>query len=254
MDRPHGLFAEGFDFESSSNEAIQPHLTLRNCCEQYRDSEGISWKTSMIPEMSGAENIDQMCPLKRFDNIVGHFHDNRYAGFNPEILETIPELLRSVSLEIGNTLRSYRLWCPTNVQEYIRTSDGSWRIRGTAYPCENSQTIETFNGAMMSPLSAHSVHAFLEAELSSALSCYRALFEYPKSNVPATGLIGTLHNNQVIDMSPHEPDGQPNSREREYRSHYLGILCAGHTAHSTEALGGKDQTCNMRCFRTIDEC
>lgn len=55
---------------------------------------------------------------------------------------------------------------------------------------------------MRLPLSANTFHASMEALSDVSAIPYERFMLVPRGAIPSTGLIGTLHNNQVIDMCP----------------------------------------------------
>ena len=87
------------------------------------------------------------------------------------------------------------------------------------------------------PISAHSWYASVEASRRDRGHPVRLMYVEPQETTRMTGLLGTLSNNQSIDMSPaDETDGVPNASSRAPKRDEYGLICAGHTAHSTEAL------------------
>ncbi|KAF2861616.1 hypothetical protein K470DRAFT_256745 [Piedraia hortae CBS 480.64] len=63
---------------------------------------------------------------------------------------------------------------------------------------------------------------------------------------PSAGLIGSLHDNECIDMCPGDNKDVPDLAARSFLKGYRGFICAGHTSHSTEAGRVRRVTCDVR--------
>jgi hypothetical protein len=55
-----------------------------------------------------------------------------------------------------------------------------------------------------SPLSAHSHHAWLESEDAKDVFKVVSIFKQPEETTAVPGLLGTLQNNQLIDLAQED--------------------------------------------------
>lgn len=96
------------------------------------------------------------------------------------------------------------------------------------------------------PLSASITHATMEANFYEEVPSPESLFLYPHNASTSVGLIGSLHNNECIDISTDEEGKTPNMENREHRTdEHTGFICAGHTSHSGEAGGVRRVACSV---------
>ncbi|KAL3440017.1 hypothetical protein BJX65DRAFT_291230 [Aspergillus insuetus] len=235
MDRPIGLFALANGLEFSSNDAISPHLTLRRLCERYRDAEGRGWSgNGNVPELDGAVEDGQMCRLRGYNNIVGYPCDGIMLGYEFTEHSNLSAMQDALVEHLSVAIETGMLWCPPLLASYERIGD-RWRCNDHALPPEISSAVDAIASNTSPALSAYSCQAFYEAQRTVHHSPLREFFIYGSQVTPVTGLFGTAHNNMSIDMYVEEDPNVPDLEAREFRSEFLGIICAGHTAHSQDA-------------------
>lgn len=235
---PNESYADGVSLSS--------HMTLRNACIDYRDSGGVSWVDSVAPEMSGATSIEQVPCLNKFDNVVGHMVDDRVICFPIERCNSAVDLIHSVGFSMQHTINRGRLWSIMGTCKYSLNDRDVWMANNRFATPEESYILDIIRQDPASPISASTVHAVLEAQHFSKNMGYGDVFKFPHGASPSAGLIGTLHDNECIDMSPAEERNKPNIAARAYLPEYKGFICAGHTSHSVEAGRIRRVTCDVR--------
>jgi hypothetical protein len=137
---------------------------------------------------------------------------------------------------------------PHNVVIYRCNKEGRWLLDETGVDGDSGRILSNLTDTGFAPLSLNSSHGAHDCSERSIVIDEHKLMLYPRSATPSTGLIGTLHNNQVADMVPWENDHVPTCilADREYRDTYTGFICAGHTSHSTEAGRMRRVTCDTK--------
>lgn len=76
------------------------------------------------------------------------------------------------------------------------------------------------------PFSCATVHAAMEAATDASCAYLaESCCPFPRDSSPSTGLYGTLHNNQLIDMAPFELDKEPDMDARSFKPYYTGYVC-----------------------------
>lgn len=237
---------------------LSNHMTLRNACIDYRDAGGISWIDNAAPEMSAATSDEQVPCLNYFDNIVGHVKDNNMICFQIEQHRSAITMLESVIAGLQMTVNTRKLWSIVGGQRYrfipatnkwvtgdvIMSSEDDIPTR-IASP-EERYILDMVTEANMVPLSVSIIHAAMEAQHYTNMCGYGDLFKFPHGAAPSAGLIGSLHDNECVDMSPGDDKNNPDVNARLYRDEYRGFICAGHTSHSTEAGRIRRVTCDTR--------
>lgn len=226
--------------------SLANHMTLRNACIDYRDSHGISWVQSIAPEMSGAISDKEVPCMNKFDNIVGHVVNNKILCFPIQLCNSPVDLISILSSSVLRTVSHGRLWSLMGTVMYTCNGNQKWTTRDRHVTPEESYILSIIAEAPTSPVSASTVHAVLEAQHFDSGSDYDDVFRFPHGASPSAGLIGTLHDNQCIDMSPADERNKPNITARDYLSEYKGFICAGHTSHSVEAGRIRRVTCDVR--------
>lgn len=230
------------DFSLPSNYSaikavsLSEHLVLRNACIEYRDNGGSQWVQNRLPEASAAQSTDQIPCLNRFDNIVGHMNFNETICFPIQRCNSYTVLCISLIDSLREAIETGRLWAVPGTVKYHFTGEEPipWRQGPNAATPEELSILLKLRGSYP-PLSANTTHAAMEANHFTDTSDYSGIFLYPHNAAISVGLLGSLHDNQCIDMSPGEEKKKPNSDMRSYKSEFLGYVCAGHTSHSTEA-------------------
>jgi hypothetical protein len=222
------------------------HMTLRNACIDYRDSNGVSWVNSIAPEMSGATSDKEVPCMNKFDNVVGHMVNNQIICFPIQLCNSPVDLIITLCSSVQQTINHGRLWSLMGTVSYTCDDGGKWTVKNRYATPEESYILNIVNEAPVSPISASTVHAVLEAHHFTNSSNYGDVFKFPHGASPSAGLIGTLHDNQCIDMSPADEKNKPNVAARAYLPEYKGFICAGHTSHSVEAGRIRRVTCDVR--------
>lgn len=235
MDRPLGLLKLSHGSEFSRNAEVSKYLTLRRLCERYRDGSGKGWRgNGSVPELDGSVEEGQMCRMRGFPNMVGHFHDDVMIAYPYTEHDTATDMINLLTEDVIKAIDTGMLWCPPTLVEYRRDGD-SWYCNATKLSDVSSQRLSMMQACIPPPLSAYSCHAYYEAQRIPDHSPLRGIFTYDSQVTPVTGMFGTLHNNTAIDVCVDEDPDVPSLEARDFREHFKGILCAGHTAHSQDA-------------------
>lgn len=226
--------------------SVRSHLTLRNACIDYRDANGSRWVKNAMPEASAAISAEQIPCLNKFDNVIGHMVKNRTICFDMIEATDAMDMFEILADKLEVTFSTGRLWAIPGTTEYKLTKQG-WYCRSGDVTSSQIEMLETLSSFPASPLSASITHAAMEYDhYNDERSHYNNIFLYPHNAAISTGLIGSLADNQCIDMSPGEDPNVANTDNRQYMSEYTGFICAGHTSHSGEAGRIRRVTCDIR--------
>lgn len=238
----------------SSNISLEGLLTLRYLNSTYGEAGGCKYGGSEIPELDRCITKGCISPMRRFNNIIGHFmpavpgvdvSDPCTICLKPEIFDNIKELGNSVSAELGTTIRRRRLWSLQGCYLCRKNDEGQWMFSNQTLSDEIGKELNNISISFSCPLSIHSQHAWLESDDSKDIACTLGIFKQPEETTSVTSLLGTLQNNQIIDLSPYEPDDVPNMNLRLKDADIPSFLCKGHTSHSTEAGRVKRVCCDV---------
>lgn len=238
----------------SRNRKLEPILTLRRLNAEYGKQGGCKYEGREFEEFDRCETRGCVAPLKAFTNVVGHFaplyRNNEPTHpltlcFSPEILGDISSVALSVAAELAPSIRQGRLWSPWNCFECSRGADGYWNFSSRRLSREISVELDKLSVSFSAPISAHSRHAWLESEDLKDETRNLGIYGSPEETTAVTGLEGTHHNNQTIDMSPYEPEGVAVMKERLKNLDVPTFLCKLHTSHSSEAGRVRKLCCNV---------
>lgn len=245
-----GLGLRSFNLHSSQSlsvgRSLSRHMTLRNACIDYRDAGGISWVKSQMPESSGATSTDQMPCLNMFRNNIGQVHEASIICYPMRKCASVLEVLEYAARSLSESIVDGRLWAISGTIKYNVLHDGRWGSIHVAISRDEHEVLDLLLSVCATPVSASIVHAAMESSHYTDNVGYSELFKFPHNASPSAGLIGTLHDNQCIDMNAGEDSKVPNVIKREYLEDYLGFICAGHTSHSSEAGRIRRVTCDTR--------
>lgn len=228
----------------STSEVFKGSYTLRECNELYGQSDGCKWDNNELPEFDRCYTKGCISPLRRFTNKIGHFVDTKndkdqsitnIICFTPQICESLIDFKDSIKTNIGRSIRVRKLWSLSNCNHYTQNDNGIWSADNTILDNKVSSALTVLSASFPDPLSAHTQHAYYESEDSKDFIHKLKVFMQPEETTAGPGIFGTLHNNQQIDLA-QEPDSKNINIEARYQDVDIpGFLCAGHTAHSTEA-------------------
>ena len=227
-----------FITDPTQTRAIAPslsqHMTLRNVCRQYGELDGVAWDNPQVPELSCAVSEGQITCLNRIDPVVGLPIDGKAILYEVRELKNVIDVIDYVFEELIYTLSSRTPWCIRRTNVYTRAS-GQWK-RGTSNMIgADKGVLDMVESCGFRPLTVGTAQAAVEASKYGASSGYTEVYLYPHNATQSNGLLGTLADNQALDMAPNESDGVPDVDLREWKDDYVGFVCAGHTSHSTEA-------------------
>lgn len=227
----------------ATSDVALKDLTLRNVNTEYRDSGGSLWIEKEPPEQSGGSDDTTGPCMARFDNIVGHVSrtetlviEYRYFGCSHDLVESLADV-------VNDCINTGHLWTLPNLKLCVKDADGSWYYsapdgRNDHHSSEllrNTSVLTKLSERNFVPLSVGTSHAAMERSFDNNRKYMSRYIAFPRSATPSTGLIGTYHNNQAVDMLPFEPENNPNARERSFRDDYYGFICPGHTPHNLDA-------------------
>ena len=236
-----------FISDATQTRAIAPslsqHMTLRNVCRKYGEINGVAWDNPDMPELSCAVSEGQITCLNRVDPIVGLPVNGRAILYDIRELKNVVDVIDYVFEELTYTLSSRTPWCVRRTSTYTRSS-GEWK-RGTfSIAGTDRDVLDKVESCGFTPLTVATAQAAVEASKYGTSSGYTDLYLYPHNATQSNGLLGTLADNQALDMAPNESDGIPDVDLREWKDEYVGFVCAGHTSHSTEAGRVRRVTCD----------
>lgn len=228
----------------SSNPKIHGLLTLRHLNDTYGKVGGCKYKGSELPEFDRCITKGCISPMRRFNNIIGHFMpsvpgmettDPCSICLQPELFDNLKTLGDTLTSELGTTIRRGRLWSLQGCQLCKKTADGKWMFGNQKLDSRLYDELDKISVSFSCPLSVHSHHAWLECEDSKDIAYMSGVFKQPEETTAVTSLLGTLQNNQIIDLAPYEPDDVPDMNLRLKDADVPSFLCKGHTSHSSEA-------------------
>ncbi|KAF8531152.1 hypothetical protein JB92DRAFT_2825296 [Gautieria morchelliformis] len=192
----------------ATNRFVETRCTLRMMNRDYINARGYQRDKALYEELSRCVAKDCFAPLTYFDNLYGHFKDDMSLAFPPCMVNSLEGMCTVLANKLEFTFSKGLLWDLVGVN-LLRRSKGKW-VYGSA--------------------------PVVDSEISECLSAVSAV---------GRSLLGTLSNNQTVDMCPGEAPGVIDHERRAQRNDADGFLCAGHTTHSTEA---------MRVRRVTDRC
>ena len=254
------LLASSLSSTYSINEILENSLTLRQCNLDYGMSNGSKYNNSELPEFDRCTTKGCISPLRRFDNIIGHFLEyrieenvveNRVLCLKPEILSSIKEFGESLKIELGSCIRKGRLWNLQGCNLCSKINNNGWMHGNQKVEAKISSTLDIVSISFNAPLSVHTQHAWLESQEIKDITNTLAIFKQPEETTAVTGLIGTLQNNQLIDLAQEDIENTINKDLRYRDLEIPGFLCSGHTAHSTEA-GRVRRVCDKVSVRVLN--
>ncbi|KAI0155066.1 hypothetical protein GGR52DRAFT_566770 [Hypoxylon sp. FL1284] len=219
----------------SSSPSIVRSLTLRNVNINYRDSGGRFWSHRSPAELSGGIDITTGPCMNNFVNYVGHIVGSCSLLYPVTEYECASDLFSDLSGRIKASIDSGYLWFPLGLRLHQRSQGTSWKVAGRYVNDEASTLLCSIQGCNFTPFSLGTVHTAMESSDLGLEVEGSPLALFPRSAAPSTGVIGTFHNNQCIDMVPWEKDSEPDVQARQYDDVHVGFVCAGHTSHSLEA-------------------
>ena len=224
--------------DSTQTRAIAPslsqHMTLRAACREYRDMGGVAWDNATIPELSCCVSEGQITCLNSIEPMVGIPYRNKAILYSVRQLRSLTDLIWYCSDELHESVKAGTPWCLRKTDLYERVN-GTWFKGRTRLEDTDSRVLDVVQDCGFQPVTASTAQAAVEASKYGSSSGYVDLYMYPHNATQSNGLLGTLADNQAIDMSPKEENQVPDMECRSWKDHYLGFICAGHTSHSTEA-------------------
>ena len=245
----------------STNKVLETSLTLRQCNSDYGRFNGSKYSNNPLPEFDRCTTKGCISPLRRFENIIGHFAQYKNENNNlqtriiclkPEITTTMKEFAESIKIELGSSMRRGRLWNLQGCNLCSNSKDGKWTYRNEDLNIKLSSALDLISVSFPTPLSVHTQHAWLESEEAKDTSNVLGIFKHPEETTAVTGLFGTLQNNQLIDLA-QEDSGSTIDADLRYKDVDIpGFLCSGHTAHSTEA-GRVRRVCDKLFVRIFND-
>jgi hypothetical protein len=150
-------------FKLSTSPVIKPLLTLRNCCEDYRNANGFKYMEADYPDLSCASSKDQACSLKLFKTIPGVVCKGTMLCFPVTAHDSVSSMLDAVTHDLGVCVRSGRLWCTLLHNSYYKERD-TWKVNGADLEVDECEVLDRLPDREEPPLAAYSVHAYAEAQ------------------------------------------------------------------------------------------
>lgn len=217
IDTPHG------DVYSTAAE-IASRCTLRRMNIAYRQSGGIARVEGAIAEFDRTAAAGLFAPMTRFRNAIGHPYTKEFMCFTPAVLPDLASLLEYSAASLNRSLAGGYRWALGEL--------------GTRTPKDfdaaTRRAMVSLSRSTRSPISAYCWYGSTEA-INAPDRVSSSLYPPPQETTRMTGLLGTLSNNQALDMSPIEGK-VPEEAARRFNTEELGFVCVAHTAHSSEAM------------------
>lgn len=224
--------------------SLSGFMTLRNACAAYRDAHGIAWDGVSPAEMSRAASQGQISCMNKFTNVVGIPIDSAAILFNVEEIDNVDGMLEYTSDLLHDSISEGVIWCVRQTRSYKRKGK-FWYVGDSLLPRAHADILQRVSSCKFNAVSAYTAHAAVEASKFGSEVRYDDIFTFPHNATPSVGLIGSLGDNQAIDMAPYEEGVVPDMDAREWKDEYLGVVCAFHTSHSTEAGRMRKVACDV---------
>lgn len=202
--------------EFASGDEIERSLTLRKAMIDYRDNRGKMWRDAKVPELSCAENANSLGSMVIFNNTIGHPVDGQ-AILLPPVWHHPDEMMHDIAQWVTTALGDGTLWCPGEVMKCVRGAGGRWWVDGKEVHGAINTCLDDIQDHLPSPLSISTVHAPMEVQYTAYRTCYEGMYCYPRTTTPSTGILGTYHNNLVVDVSPKEKIKEPDKDTRTFK-------------------------------------
>lgn len=240
-----GIFLTGDrNITYSNNVNLEGSLTLRNCNLLYGESNGCKYTGALPAEFDRCLVKGSIAPMRAFVNIVGHFAPLQIEkeddpimstiSFTPVIRTSLSEMTASLIKSLGRSINAGYLWSIPGCNLYHESEGGLWYTGNQNLDHKTSTTLSTLAMSFLSPVSAHTQHAWYESQDQKDATSRSKIFREPQETTAVPGLIGTMRNNQQIDLALEHDKEQPNIDRRMAMLEVPGILCAGYTPHSNE--------------------
>lgn len=246
----------------TGNTFLSKQYTLRCCNRDFRQETGLNLNNDAPPELDSNKVPGKIAPLRTFDNIYGHWV-NEPSDDPPKpgkVIKVAPmtrvfpitahkgviEFIEFIERHLKATIYSEFLW-DLHGTVLIRLKDALLNRRGQ----HNTDFLKVCSSQipyLESPISVHPPQAYLESDNRG--TNVMSVFGIPSQSTVVTGPHGGLHNNTSVEMGFEEPEGIKDPVKRTYDRKYIGFLCAGHTAHSSDA-GKSRRVCSYTRVRVI---
>ena len=254
----------------SSNPNVEGCLALRNCNLLYGESGGRKYTAALPAEFDRCLIKGSIAPMRAFVNIVGHFAPLRtkeesstisLISFAPVFRDSLHDVAGSLAERLGRSVGAGYLWSIPGCNLYHESNDGLWYTGNQNLDAKTSATLSALAASFSSPVSAHTQHAWHESQDRRDAISRSEIFKEPQETTAVPGLIGTMRNNQQIDLALERDNEQPNIEKRMDMLDIPGFLCSGYTPHSNE-VGRVRAVCdhvsirvlNARCVRMLERC
>jgi hypothetical protein len=225
-------------------KSLEECFTLRNVCKEYINNTVYPHDKNQTYESSGRDGLTTMPCMNRFYNIIGNV-DKDTTIIHKLVLHTSEYTFISVLTDlIAQAIDSGTLWNYHNL-DLCKKQDNLWYVNDDIVDDYFNILLNKLSNLNYVPMSAHTTHAYLETQNVNLHTPMVDIYMLPRNATPSTGLLGTLHNNQLIDMAPNELPSEPSKRDRSFFDEYAGFICASHTSHSTDAGRVRRVTCGI---------
>lgn len=214
--------------------SLAEHMTLRKACRDYAEAGGVAWDNVDVAELSCAVSEGQITCLNRIDPVVGLPNEDGCVLYELAELRDITAVIDAVVDQLRVTVEAGTPWCIRRTVQYKRVA-GAWKSENGYVEREHSALMDLVQSCGFRPLTVSTAQAAVEASKYGSVGGYNKLYMYPHNATQSNGLLGTLADNEALDMATQEEDGVPNTELRQWKDEYVGFVCSGHTSHSTEA-------------------
>jgi hypothetical protein len=214
--------------------SLTKHMTLRQACRDYADAGGVAWDKVEVAELSCAVSDGQITCLNRIPCNVGLPTNDKCILFEVSEVGNIVTLIDVVVENLASTVSAGTPWCIRRTVPYTKIGN-VWKSHIGYIDKEHSDMLNKIQSCGFDPLTVSTAQAAVEASKYGSSCGYNKVYLYPHNATRSNGLLGTLADNEALDMAADEEDNVPDIESRAWKDEYVGFVCAGHTSHSTEA-------------------
>lgn len=224
---------------------LSTQFTLRSCNRDARNITGSTGQYESIPELDDNKVPGKIAPLMSFENSFGHWVDGKTRVFRPTHTKSIHDFVSTFKYQAKKSIESNKVWD----LDYTRlVSHSSLRLHAESYPSQFIAVSNQQQSRPYLPFSVHTVRAYVESEKKRGKG--NSVYSIPSQSTVVTGIHGSLHNNTSLEMGFEEEEGTKDPVKRTYDTSLMGYVCAGHTAHSSDA-GKSRRLCSFTRVRVL---
>ncbi len=229
----------------TGNSRLSTQFPLRCCNRDFRSITGSTGQYESVPELDNNKAPGKIAPLRSFDNDFGHWSNGSTRVFDPTHVSTVSDMVNRITYYVQKNVAMETLW---DLDGTICISYSKIMAKTDRYPSQFVYVSSVQQSNPYCPFSAHTVQAYIESERKRGRK--DVVFGLPSQSTVVTGIHGSLHNNTSLEMGFDEKEGTKDVVKRTYDPSLMGFVCAGHTAHSSDA-GKSRRLCSYTRVRVV---